>query len=113
MLETGNFKQDINVIPNNMEKYLAFMPGKHLEFLNSFQLMSSGLDKLVANLPEDAFKYTSEELPRERLELMTKKGVYTYDYIDSFTRFEDISLAPKNEFYSILNDERLQMSRGS
>ena len=98
MQDIGKFKQDINVIPNSLEKYLAFMLGKHLVFLDIFQLMSSGLDKLVANLPEDAFKYTSEELQRERLELMTKKGVYTYGYMNSFTRFEDISLPPKNEF---------------
>ena len=38
---------DINVIPNNMEKYMAFMLGKHLAFIDSLQFMSSSLDKLV------------------------------------------------------------------
>ena len=52
---------DINAIPNNMEKYMAFMLGKHLTFIDSFQFMSSSLDKLVSNLPKEAFKYTSEE----------------------------------------------------
>ena len=41
----------INVIPNNMEKYMAFMLGKHLVFLDRFQFMSSSLDKLISNLP--------------------------------------------------------------
>ena len=27
---------DINAIPNNMEKYMAFMLGKHLKFIDSF-----------------------------------------------------------------------------
>ena len=27
MQEIGKFKQDVNVIPNNMEKYMAFMLG--------------------------------------------------------------------------------------
>ena len=40
---------DINVIPNNMEKYMAFMLGKHLVFIDSLQFMSSNLDKLVSN----------------------------------------------------------------
>lgn len=31
---------DINAIPNNMEKYMAFMLGKHLVFLNSYQFMT-------------------------------------------------------------------------
>ena len=46
----------INCIPNNMEKYMAFMLGKHLVFLDSFQFMSSSLDRLSANLPKDKFK---------------------------------------------------------
>ena len=105
MLETGNFKQDINVIPNNMEKYLAFILYKHHVFLDSFQFMSSGIDKLLPNQPDDAFKYNSEEFKGKRIKLMTKKGVYPYDFIDSLTRFEDTSLPPKNEFYSMLKDE--------
>ena len=34
-------QMDINAIPNNMEKYMAFMLGKHLLFLDSFQFISS------------------------------------------------------------------------
>ena len=49
---------NINCIPNNMEKYMAFMLGNHLVFLDSFQFMSSSLDNLIKNLPDEAFKYT-------------------------------------------------------
>ena len=41
-----------------MEKYMAFMLGKHLAFLGSFQFKASSVEGLAANLPEDAFKYT-------------------------------------------------------
>lgn len=34
-------QMDINAIPNNMEKYMAFMLGKHLLFPGSFQFISS------------------------------------------------------------------------
>ena len=47
----GEEKQmNINAIPNNMEKYMAFMLGNHLTFIDSFQYMSSSLDKLVSNI---------------------------------------------------------------
>ena len=36
---------NINAIPNNMEKYMAFMLGNHLD---SFQFMSSSVEKLVS-----------------------------------------------------------------
>ena len=54
-------KQDLNInaIPNNMEKYMAFMLGNHLTFIGSFQFMSSSLDKLVCNLPKDDLIHTS------------------------------------------------------
>ena len=76
-------KQDLNInaIPNNMEKYMAFMLGNHLTFIDSFQFMSSSLDKLVSNLPKEAFKYTSEEFTGKELSLMSQKGVYPYDLI--------------------------------
>ena len=37
----------INAIPNNMEKYMAFMLGNSLVFLDSFQFMSSSLEKYI------------------------------------------------------------------
>ena len=54
-------QMNINAIPNNMEKYMAFMFGNSLVFLDSFQFMSSGLDKLVSNLPRKSLKYTSQK----------------------------------------------------
>ena len=53
-------QMNINAIPNNMEKYMAFMLGNHLVSLDSFQFMSSSLEKLVSNLPKEALKYTSK-----------------------------------------------------
>ena len=66
----------INAIPNNMEKYMAFMLGNHLNFIDSFQFMSLSLDKRVSNLSKEAFKYTCEEFTGKKLYLMSQKGVY-------------------------------------
>ena len=99
-------QMNINAIPNNMEKYMAFMLGNHLVFLDSFQFMSSSLYKLVSNLPRESLKYTSEMFKDNKLDLMARKGVYPYDYMDSFDKFND-KLPRKEEFYSILNDEHI------
>ena len=104
----GEKKQmNINAVPNNMEKYMAFMLGNHLTFIDSFQFMGSSLDKLVSNLPKDALKYTSQEYSSEKLELMTRKGVYPYDFMDSFKKFDETILPNKEDFYSILNDTHI------
>ena len=49
MIKRGE-KQDLNInaIPNNMKKYMAFMLDNHFTFIDSFQFMSSGLDELVS-----------------------------------------------------------------
>ena len=98
---------NINVIPYNIEKYLAFMLGYNLVFIDSFQFMSSSLSNLVNNLPNEAFKYIGEEFQGEQLSLMKKKGVYPYDYMDSFKKFEDNRLPKKEDFFSLMNDEHI------
>ena len=102
-----NKQMNINAIPNNMEKYMAFMLGNHLTFIDSFQFMSSSLDKLVSNLPAEALKYTNKKFKGGKFELMTRKGVYPYDYMDSFEKFNKTELPTKEEFYSILNNEHI------
>ena len=103
----GEEKQmNINAIPNNMEKYMAFMLGNHLTFIDSFQFMSSSLEKLVSNLSKESLKYTSKSFKGEKLDLMVRKGVYPYDYMDSFEKFNH-KLPSKEDFYSILNDQHI------
>ena len=85
----------INAIPNNMEKYMAFMLGNHLNFIDSFQFMDSSLDKLVSNLPKEILKYTSEEFTGKKLSLMSQEGVSPYDYMDRFEKFNQTELPTK------------------
>ena len=99
-------QMNINAIPNNMEKYMAFMLGNHLTFLDSFQFMSSSLEKLVSNLPRESLKYTSQRFKGTKLDLLVRKGVYPYDYMDSFDKFNK-KLPMKEEFYSILKNEHI------
>ena len=100
-------EMNINCIPNNIEKYMAFMLGNHLVFLDSFQFMSSSLDNLIKNLPDEAFKYTKQEFKKEQFNLMKQKGIYPYDHMDSFDRFNETKLPVQQDFYSILNNEHI------
>ena len=98
---------DINCVPNNMQRCMAFMLGKHLVCMDSFQFMASGVEKLAANLPADAFKHTSSVFQNEKLPLMKKKGDYPYDFMDSVEKFDDQQLPSKGDFYSQLNSEHV------
>ena len=84
---------------------MAFMLGNYLTFINSFKFMSSSLDKLVSNLPKDDLIYTSKVFKGKRLNLMSQKGVYPYDIMDSFEKFNQ--LPTKDQFNSILNNQHI------
>ena len=58
--ELDKFDVKINVIPNGLEKYMAFFLNKNLVFIDSMQFMNSSLDNLVKNLSDEDFKYLVE-----------------------------------------------------
>ena len=98
----------IKVIAQNAEKYMAFYIGNHLSFIDSFAFMSSSLEKLASNLSEDDFIYTKKYFTDPvQFNLMKRKGVYPYDYMDSFSKFNDTELPQIEEFYSLLTDNNI------
>ena len=55
MQEIGKFDVKVSVIPNGLEKYMAFIINKNLVFIGSMQFMNSSLDALVKYLSEMNF----------------------------------------------------------
>ena len=107
LIEKGE-EISINVIAQNAEKYMAFYIGKHLSFIDSFAFMSSSLDKLAGNLEDRDFIYTKDYFTDPVLfNLMKRKGVYPYDYMDSFRKFNDTELPKREDFYSLLTDNNI------
>ena len=74
--------------------------------MDSFKFMASSLGGLVDNLKKsglDKFVYLEKEF-KEKFELLTQKGIYPYDYMNSLEKFSETQLPPKKDFYSKLND---------
>ena len=117
----GKSEGKIGCIPNNEEKYISF--SKHIlvdkfknkkgeekevireiRFIDSFKFMATSLDSLVNNLPKESFKNLTEFYQGEQLDIIKRKGVFPYDWFDSFNRLSNTELPPKESFHSILND---------
>lgn len=93
----------ISCIPNNTEKYISFSLGQ-LRFIDSAQFLLASLDKLVAANKPEAFEITTQYEPaEEKRMLLMRKGVYPYEHMDSWERFGESSLPPKEAFYSRLS----------
>ena len=116
----GKSEGDIKCIPNNEEKYISFSKDiivgeyenkkgekvkiKHeIRFLDSFKFMASSLESLVGNLGLEKLKETKKEFG-EKAELLSRKGIYPYDYMNSIKKFSEETLPTKEKFFSKLND---------
>ena len=55
--ELNKFIVKINVIPNGLEKYMAFFLAKNLVFIDSMHFMNSSLDKLVKSFIKTRYYY--------------------------------------------------------
>ena len=116
----GKSEGNIKCIPNNEEKYISFSKDiivgeyvnkkgekvevKHeIRFLDSFKFMASSLESLVGNLGLEKLKETRKEFGT-KFELLARKGIYPYDYMNGIEKFSEKTLPTKEEFYSKLND---------
>ena len=103
MKELSNFDVKIDVIPCGLEKYMAFIVNRWLVFVDSMQFMNSSLDALVGNLGSEDFKCLSGAFrDDEQFELVKCKGVYPYEWVDRFDKFNWSCLPNKESFFSSL-----------
>ena len=60
MKEISKFDVRVSVIPNGLDKYMAFTINTNLIFIGRMQFMDSSLDSLVEDLSDNDFKYFFE-----------------------------------------------------
>ena len=124
-----NPNKGINVVAQNSEKFITFSFGS-CEFKDSFAFLTASLDKLVKLNKYDVigkdenykpiykkregwqeqFKQTSSNpyvKSKTDLDLLTEKGVYPYDYMNSLDKFNEQQLPSKEHFYSHLYEEQI------
>ena len=104
MQAMANLQKEVKCVANNMEKYITFSVGG-LRFIDSLNFLQGSLDSLVKATPKSELKITSSF--SNGSDLLYKKGIYPYEYMDSWERFKETSLPKKESFYSKLNDEHI------
>ena len=88
------------------------------KFIDDMRSMLSSLESLIDNVSEinkeillielsekfpSTYKFCNKDL--NKFELLLRKGVYPYEYMDIWERFNETSLPDKESFYSELNKE--------
>ena len=121
----GVTEGEIDCIAKNDEKFISFTKNvvvgnytdangddreryRKLRFIDSFKFMNSGLAKLVENLDKETkVKVTNKFYDGKFLDLLLRKGVYPYDYMDCYDKLSKTDLPSIEDFYSRLNDENI------
>ena len=114
--ELAKLEGKLDCIPSTEEKYITFNKKIKVDeifgaditfeirFIDSFKFLQTSLANFVANLSPDDF-HSTKYVFRSNTSLLTRKGVFPYDYVSSIEKLSETCLPPKEEFYSKLNDE--------
>ena len=99
-------KRRITVVAQNSEKFMCMTIGR-FRFIDSLAFLTSSLENLVQSLGDNIsfFPNLSKNFPEindRQKDLLIRKGVYPYEYMDSLHRFDETSLPPIDKFYSSL-----------
>ena len=119
--ELGGHASDMEVIAKNKKDYISFsikVPMDsyidkneeekdkliELRFIDSFKFMSSRLDSLTKSLVRGGKRlFGFEDYFELQYDLLIRKGVYPYECVNSWDRFNETQLPPIDAFYSNLN----------
>ena len=89
-------------LTNLMQKLVLYQMGykntwhfckKNLVLLIVCRLWIQTLINLLKNLSDEDFKYLVEEINSKNLELLKQKDAYSYEYMNSFKRFNEEKIA--------------------
>ena len=123
--ELSKYGSQMGVIAKNTEDYISFSikveVGKYvdkngeecskeidLRFIDSIKFMSSSLDSLVNNLARGGNEFFDfNEYNEHQCKLLIRKGIYPYEYMDSWDRFEETNLPSKDSFFCTLSMSRV------
>lgn len=98
---------EIKCIPNNTEKYISFSL-ENLRFIDSVNFLLNSLHSLVKGSDPQSFKITEKRYKHEeRRTLLSKKGIYPYEYMVCFESFGETKLPAEEAFHSKLNGKSI------
>ena len=97
--ERNNFDVDIAVIPKGIDKYMSIIVHRHITFIDSYQFYNSPLDTLASKLEDNDFKHLTSEFGIDKLEILKRKDLYSYEWADSYEESKHSSLPEKKYFY--------------
>lgn len=112
----GEMPGKLRIIPKTKEKYISFSKFIQIadneyvqvRFLDSFNFLGASLDKLAKTMHNDDFITLRSHFPNnDQFNLLTRKGVYPYDYMTNWKCYEETKLPSRQHFFSVLTNQAI------
>ena len=93
-------------LPRNSNKFISIQIGPFI-FKDSYLFLNKSLDYLTGTINDEDRISLKQEFGEENYKLLTKKGIYPYDYFDKKEKYDELQLPEKEKFFNKLNNKNI------
>ena len=104
-LQNLDNKIPFSCLPRNSNKFISLQIGSFI-FKDSYLFLNKSLDYLTGTINDDDRISLKQEFGKN-YQLLTKKGIYPYDYFDNTKKYNEQKLPDKKEFFNKINNKNI------
>ena len=104
-LQNLDNKIPFSCLPRNSNKFISLQIGTFI-FKDSYLFLNKSLDYLTKTIDDNDRISLKQEFGKN-YQLLTKKGIYPYDYFDNTKKYNEQKLPDKKEFFNKINNKNI------
>ena len=105
-LQNLDNKIPYSCLPRNSNKFISIQIGPFI-FKDSYLFLNKSLDYLTGIINDEDRISLKQEFGKDNYKLLTKKGIYPYDYFDEKEKYLETELPKKEKFFNKLNNKNI------
>ena len=105
-LQNLDNKIPFSCLPRNSNKFISLQIGSFI-FKDSYFFLNKSLDYLTKTIDDNDRISLKQEFGEENYQLLTRKGIYPYDYFDNTKKYNEENLPDKEEFFNKINNKNI------
>ena len=102
-LQNLDNKIPFSCLPRNSNKFISLQIGSFI-FKDSYLFLNKSLDYLTGTI-DNIDRISLKQEFGKNYQLLTKKGIYPYDYFDNTKKYNEQKLPDKKEFFNKINNK--------
>ena len=105
-LQNLDNKIPFSCLPRNSNKFISIQIGPFI-IKDLYLFLNKSLDYLTGTIDDNDRISLKQEFGEENYKLLTKKGIYPYDYFDEKQKYKELELPKKEKLFNKLNNRNI------